>query len=82
MRLRLLLPLISSSLAPVFKPMRGKPIVPCTRDFSRAFTKLQVIARNSDWFIALFAPSVIGRNNYSDIGFSQEPMSGSMQLPY
>ena len=26
--------------------------------------QLQVIARNSDWFIALFAPVVIGRSNY------------------
>ena len=31
--------------------------------FSRALSKLQVIARNSDWFIALFAPVVIGRSN-------------------
>ena len=26
---------------------------------------LDVIARNSDWFVALFAPVVIGRRNYS-----------------
>ena len=25
---------------------------------------------NSDWFTALFAPVVIGRSNYFDIGFS------------
>ena len=31
--------------------------------FSRPLSKLQIIARNSDWFIALFAPVVIGRNN-------------------
>jgi len=31
--------------------------------FSRPLSKLQIIARNSDWFIALFAPVVIGRSN-------------------
>ena len=53
-------------LAPVFQPMRTKPkpIAPCARDFSRALSELQVIARNCDWFIALFAPIVIGRSNY------------------
>ena len=60
------------NLIPVFQPMRNKtkPIASCTRDFSRALSKLQVIARNSDWFIALFAPVVIGRNNYFGTGFS------------
>ena len=28
------------------------------------------MARNSGWFIALFAPVVIGRSNYFRIGFS------------
>ena len=51
---------------PVFQP---KPIAPCTRDFSRALSKLQVISWNSDWFIAPFAPVVIGRNNYLRTGF-------------
>ena len=48
-------------LAPVFQPMRSKPepIAPRMRDFSRAMSELQVIARNCDWFI-LFAPVVIG----------------------
>ena len=32
-------------------------------NFSRALGELQVIARNSDWFIALFAPVVIGWRN-------------------
>jgi len=31
-----------------------------TQDFSRALSKLHVIAWNSDWFIARFAPVVIG----------------------
>ena len=34
------------------------------RHFSRPLSKLQVIARNSDWFITLFAPVKIGRRNY------------------
>ena len=41
---------------------KTKPITSCTRDFSRALKKLQVIGRNSDWFVAVFAPVVIGRN--------------------
>ena len=49
---------------------KPKPIAPCTRDFSRAFSELQVIARNSDWFIALSAPVVIGRSNCFGFGFS------------
>ena len=59
-------------LAPVFQPTRSqtKPIAPCTRDFSRGLSELQVIARNCDWFIALFAPVVIGRSNCFGIGFS------------
>ena len=59
-------------LAPVFQPMRikPKPIAPCTRDISRASSELQVIARNCDWFIALFASVVIGRSNCFGFGFS------------
>ena len=49
---------------------KPKPIALCTHDFSRgALSKLPVIARSSDWFIALFAPVVIGRINYFGIGF-------------
>ena len=49
------------------------PIAACTRDFSRAMNKLQVTARNSDWFIALFAcfPALIGESDYFSIGFSR-----------
>ena len=59
-------------LAPVFQPMKRKPkpIAPCTRDFSRALSELQIIARNCDWFIALFVPVVIGRSNCFGFGFS------------
>ena len=49
---------------------KPKPIAPCTRDFSRAFSKFQIIARNYDWFIALFAPVVIGRSNCFGFGFA------------
>ena len=48
-------------LAPVFQP----------RDSSRAFSELQIIARNCDWFIALFAPAVIGRSNCFGLVFRQ-----------
>ena len=49
---------------------KPKPITPCTRDFSRALSELQVIARIYDWFIALFAPVVTGRSNCFGFGFS------------
>ena len=60
-------------LTPVFQPMRSKiktNRAMCTRDFSRALSKLKIIAGNSDWFIALFAPVVIGRSNCFGFGFS------------
>ena len=47
-----------------------KPIAPCTRDFSRASSELQVIARNCDWFMELFVSVVIGRSNCFGFGFS------------
>ena len=49
---------------------KPKPMAPCTRDFSRALSELQVIARNCDWFIALSTPVVIGRSNCFGFGFS------------
>ena len=49
---------------------KPNPIAPCTRDFSRASSELQVIATNCDWFIALSAPVVIGRSNCFGLGFS------------
>ena len=39
--------------------------------FSRALSKLQAIATNSDWCIALFAPVVIGGSNFFSIGLLQ-----------
>ena len=48
---------------------KPKPIEPTTRDFSRALSKLRIIASNSDWFIALFGPVLIGRKSYWFIGF-------------
>ena len=49
---------------------KPKPIATCTRDFSRASSELQVIDKNCDWFIELFAPVVIGRGNCFGFGFS------------
>ena len=49
---------------------KPKPIAPCTRDFSRASSELQVIAGNCDWFMELFVPVVIGRSNCFGFGFS------------
>ena len=49
---------------------KPKPIAPCPRDFSRSLSKCQIIARNCDWFIALFVPVVIGRRDNFSIGFS------------
>ena len=45
-------------------------IAPCMRDFSRALSELQIIARDCDWLIALPAPVVIGRSNCFGFGFS------------
>ena len=45
----------------------AKPIAHCTRIFPRALSKLQVIDRNSDWFIAHVE---INLSNYFAIGFS------------
>ena len=60
------------NLAPAFQTTRDKIKAnrPCTRDFSRGWGELQVTARNSDWFIALFARVVIVRSNYFGIGCS------------
>ena len=38
--------------------------------FPALLSKLQVVAEDSDWFIALFVPLVIGRSDYFGIGFS------------
>ena len=54
----------SKSLASFFGQIeaKSKPIAPWTCDFSVALSKLQVMARNSDWFSAFLF--VIGRSNY------------------
>ena len=48
-----------------------KPIAPCALSVSLASSKLQEIARNSDWLTALFAPVLIGWGNCFGIGFSR-----------
>ena len=60
------------SLAPVFQLIRSKTKTNWTlcTPFFPGFSKLQVTARYSDWFIVLFAPVVIGRSNYFGFGFS------------
>ena len=49
---------------------KPQPIAPCPRDFSRASSELHVIAKNCDWFMALFVRVVIGRSNCFGFGFS------------
>ena len=55
--------------------VKPNPIAPCTRDFSRASSELQVIARNCDWFMALFVPVVIGRSNCFGFRFKNHSIS-------
>ena len=60
-------------VAPVFQPMRRKTKPNRTMKawyFSRASSELQVIARNCDWFMAMFFRVVIGRSNCFGFGFS------------
>ena len=56
------------SCQPVSQPMTSRTKTNCTlcthNNFSRTLSKLQVIAKNSDWFITLFAPVVTGWGNY------------------
>ena len=63
---------------------KPKPIAPCTRDFSRTLSELQVIARNCDWFIALPASIVIGRSNCFGFSFPTvvwKPLYSLCQFP-
>ena len=70
--------------APVFQPMTSKtktvPMAPCTRDFSHTLSKFQAIALNSEWFIASFAPVVIGRINYFGNGFSTSQLNTALRV--
>ena len=43
--------------------MGPKPIATCSHAFSRALRGLHVFASDSDWFVVLFAASVIGQND-------------------
>ena len=49
------------------------------RDFSRASSELQVIARNCDWFIALPASVVIGQSDYFGLVFRQSLENRSIE---
>ena len=67
-------------LAPVFQQSEAKPkpIAPCTRDFSRASSEIQVIPRNCDWFMTLFLPVVIGQSDTLVLVFRQSFENRSM----
>ena len=57
---------LKKTLMLIFQPMGSKTKTKTNGTlkvrFSRALSKLQVIARNLDWFIALFDPIVIDRS--------------------
>ena len=57
---------------PVSKRIRSKSKTNCSIyvRYLQRLEMLHLIATNSDWFIALFAPVVIGRSNYFGTGFS------------
>ena len=61
------------TLAQVFQPMTSKTKTNRAL-YLRCFPRFEQVTgngRNSDWFMALFAPAVIGQSsNYSGIGFS------------
>ena len=70
------------SLAPVFQLMRNRTKTNRTlntRDLSRAVSKLQVIARKSYWFIALFSLVVIGRSDYLVLVFRRSFQNRSIE---
>jgi len=52
------------------KRSKTKTICTLNTQFPDAFSKLHVTARNSNWFVALFAPVVIGQSDHFGIGFS------------
>ena len=61
-------------VAPVFQPMKhqnqNQNQSQCKRDFSRASSELQLIARNCEGFMELFVPVVICWSNCFSFGFS------------
>lgn len=62
-----------STRTPVFNQLQAnlKPITTCAHNLSNTLRKLQVIARNSHWFITLFALVVIGQSYHFGIVFWQ-----------
>ena len=56
-------------LAPVFQPMRSKTKTSRTT-WAGFFPRFKRVADNCDWFLVLFVPVVIGRNNCFGSGFS------------
>ena len=48
-------------------------------DFYHALSMLRIIiVRNSDWFIVLFAPFVIGQSSYFGIGFFESHLKTAL----
>ena len=62
-----------AKLTPLCQPIgkKTKNNVTLSHAFSRAWRRLRVIALNSDWFIALLAPVVIGQSNNFGFGFTK-----------
>ena len=56
-------------LAPVFQPMRSTTKTNRTM-YTSFFPRLEQVTGNCDWFIALFAPVVIGWSDCLGFGFS------------
>ena len=71
------------NVAPVFRRMRSKPKTSGTlyAPFSCTLSKLNLIAENSDWFIALFAPVVIGQSDYFWYWIFDSHMKTALLIP-
>ena len=50
--------------------VKPKPLVTCSRMFSRALRRLHVFASSFDWFTGLSVSFVIGQSNYFGFGFT------------
>ena len=61
---------------------KTKQIASFTRDFSRALRKLTVTVRNSDCFITLFAPVVIGQGNWFGYCFFDSHLKAALSRVY
>lgn len=71
------------NVAPVFRGMRIKSKTSGTlyAPFSCTLSKLNLIAENSHWFIALFAPVVIGQSDYFWYWIFDSHMKTALLIP-